>query len=76
MLKLGLQSYFLDIPVDDYAVPHCIWPENGFVHTNFSSPTRSERSGRLFRGWMARLALDHFVDKLFQNLTKNDHILC
>ena len=33
MLKLGLQSYFLDIPVDDSAVPHCIWAENGFVHT-------------------------------------------
>ena len=50
MLKLGLQNYFLDIPVDDEAVLQSIWAENGFVHTNFSSPTRSERSGSLFRG--------------------------
>ena len=50
MFKLGLQTYFLDIPVDDEAVPHSIWALNGFVHTNFSSPTRSERSGSLFIG--------------------------
>ena len=50
MLKLGLQSYFLDIPVDDKAVPHCIWAENGFVDTNSASPKGCERSRSLLRG--------------------------
>ena len=50
MLKLGLQSYFLDIRVDDEAVPHAILAEHGFVDTNSASPKGCERSGSLLRG--------------------------